>query len=295
MKRPVAAMDIGSNTVHLLVGYVRDGRIEPVDDASELVGLAEDVYSGGAISPARLENAVEAVARLVARARERGADPILLIATAAVRDAANADELAAAIHERAGIAMQTISGEREATLTYRGAAAGEEAATLQVCDVGGGSTEVIRAEAGTVTLQTSLPMGSSRLSRSFTADPPAAGEIERVHQEAARVLAGLPAWRPERLIVTGGTATALAQVAGSTARRYVMPAAELGRLRELVAAQPSTEIAARHGVEAKRARLLPAGAAIIAAIAAAAGAAEIVLTAAGLRDGLLIEHGESVE
>ena len=229
------------------------------------------------------------------RARERGADPILLIATAAVRDAANAAELAAAIRERAGIAMQTISGEREATLTYRGAAAGEEAATLQVCDVGGGSTEVIRAEAGTVTLQTSLPMGSSRLSRSFTADPPAAGEIERVHEEAARTLAGLPAWRPARLIVTGGTATALAQVAGSTARRYVIRPAELDRLRELVAAQPSTEIAARHGVGAKRARLLPAGAAIIAAIGEAAGAAEIVLTAAGLRDGLLIEHSESVE
>lgn len=293
MNQLAAAMDIGSNTVHLLAGRVSEGRVEPVDEASELVGLAEDVYGGGAISPARMDSAVEAVVRLAGRARERGADPILLIATAAVRDAANAGDLATAIHQRTGLQMQTIDGEREAALTYRGAAAGEEASTLQVCDVGGGSTEVIRAESGAVTLQTSLPIGSSRLARHFTADPPSAAEVAASHDEATRTLAAVPAWRPERLIVTGGTATALAQVAGGSGRRYVMPLDELQRLQALVTAQPAAEVAARHGIEPKRARLLPSGAAIIMAIAEAAGAGEIVLTAAGLRDGLLIETLES--
>jgi len=178
-----AAIDIGSNTVHMLVGAWRDGRVVPLDDAAELIGLAEDVYASGSISPARLGEAVDAVARLAHRAREGGANPILLVATAAVRDAANADDLAAAVRERTGIQLQLIDGEREARLTYRGAAAGEDASRLQVCDVGGGSTEVIRAEGGHVTLQTSLPLGSSRLSRLCPTDPPTADEVAAIVRE----------------------------------------------------------------------------------------------------------------
>src|SRR5947208_9706854 len=223
-----AAIDIGSNTVHMLVGAWRDGRVVPLDDAAELIGLAEDVYASGNISPARLAEAVDAVARLVHRAREGGANPILLVATAAVRDAANAGDLAAAVRERMGIQLQLIDGEREARLTYRGASAGEESSSsLQVCDVGGGSTEVIRAEGGRVILQTSLPLGSSRLSRLCPTDPPTADEVTAACAEAERVLAALPAWRPARLVVTGGTATALARVMGSTALRYEITRTEL--------------------------------------------------------------------
>lgn len=288
--RIAAAIDVGSNTVHMLAGRWRDGRIDPVADASELVGLGEDVYDGGAISPPRLDAAARAVVALAQQAREHGADHVVLVATAAVRDAANADALAAAVHDRAGLQMQTIDGEREAELTYRGATAGETARGLQVCDVGGGSTEVIRAAEGRVMLQTSLPLGSSRLSRAFTADPPMGGEIDVVAGTAERAVAALPAWQPERMIVTGGTATALARVAGGGERRYVMAADELARVRALLAERPAAAIAAAYGIEPKRARLLPAGAAIIAALREAAGAREIVLTAAGLRDGLLIEY-----
>ena len=108
-----AAIDIGSNTVHMLVGAWRDGRVVPLDDAAELIGLAEDVYARGCISPARLAEAVDAVARLAHHAREGGASPILLVATAAVRDAANADDVAAAVHERTGLQLQLIDGKRE--------------------------------------------------------------------------------------------------------------------------------------------------------------------------------------
>lgn len=287
-----AAIDIGSNTVHMLAGRWSDGRIEPIDEASELIGLAEDVYGGGAISPDRLSRAVEAVAALAQRARDRGATTVVLVATAAVRDAANANDLAAAVHDRAGLEIQAISGEREAELTYRGASAGEEAPALQVCDVGGGSTEVIRAESGLVTLQTSLPIGSSRLSRHVTADPPMPDEVISAYNEAARAIAALPPWRPARLIVTGGTATALAVVAGGTGRRYVMRVDELARVRALLSRRSSRQIAAEYGVEPKRARLLPAGGAIIAALCDATGVDELVLSAAGLRDGMLIEHFE---
>src|SRR5918911_2283458 len=231
MDEIAAAIDIGSNTVHMLAGRLRDGRIDRVDEASEMVGLAEDVYGTGTISLARLVRAVEAVERLAQRVRDHGARTVLLLATAAVRDARNAADLAAAVQQRTGIEMRTIGGEHEAALTFRGASAGEEAPSLQVCDVGGGSTEVIRAEAGRIILQTSLPIGSARLSRLFTSDPPTAGEVVRAQEEAERVLAVLPPWKPSRLLVTGSAATTLARVAGGTGRRYVMAADELARIR----------------------------------------------------------------
>ena len=293
MDEIAAAIDIGSNTVHMLAGRWHDGRVAWVDEASEMVGLAEDVYGTGTISPARLVRAVEAVGRLARRARDHGARTVLLIATAAVRDASNAADLAAAVQQRTGIEMRTIGGEHEAALTFRGASAGEEAPSLQVCDVGGGSTEVIRAEAGRIILQTSLPIGSARLCRLFTSDPPTAGEVARAHEEAERALAALPPWKPGRLLVTGGTATTLTRVAGGTGRRYVMAADELARIRAFLTVRTSAEIAAAHRIGVLRARLLPGGAAIIAALREAAGADELVLTAAGLRDGILIAFFET--
>ena len=162
---------------------------------------------------ARLDSAVEAVARLAARAREHGADPVLLIATAAVRDAANAGELATAIRaHRPG--MQTIGGEREAALPT--AAPGRRR-----CGDPAGLRRGRRQHRGDprrgrpVTLQTSLPIGSSRLARQFTSDPPAAADGPGLRR-GRPYPGGRAGWRPERLIVTGGTATALAQVAGGS-------------------------------------------------------------------------------
>src|SRR3982750_3852079 len=91
--------------------------------------------------------------------------------------------------------------------------------------------------------QPPLPIGSARLSRLFTSDPPTAGEVARAHEEAERVLAALPPWKPGRLLVTGSTATTLARVAGSTGRRYVMAADELARMRAFLTVRTSTEIA----------------------------------------------------
>jgi len=285
-----AALDIGSNTVHLLVAAWRDGRIAPLDDASEFVGLARGVYAGKTIAPESLDRAVAAVEKLVERARAKDAKVVRLVATAAVRDATNKDEVVAAVRQRTGLDLEIIDGEREAALSYLGASAGEDHDAQQVCDVGGGSTEIIRAAHGHIILQTSLPLGSSRLADLYQSDPPAADELARVDDAAKHALAGLPAWRPARLIVTGGTATTLAHVAGARERRYVMPTTELASLRELFAREKAAAIAHTYGVEAARARLLPSGAAIIAALCDAVGAEDVVLTGAGLRDGLLIEY-----
>jgi exopolyphosphatase/pppGpp-phosphohydrolase len=138
-----------------------------------------------------------------------------------------------------------------------------------------------------------MPIGSARFSHLFTSDPPTPGEVARAHEEAERVLAVLPPWKPGRLLVTGGVATTLARVAGNTGRRYVMAADELARIRAFLTVHPSAEIAPAHRTGILRARLLPGGAAIIAALRVTAGADELVLTAAGLRDGILIEFFEN--
>lgn len=295
-----AAIDVGSNTVHMLLARMDASQLEPLADQSLLIGLAQDVYASGRIGPRRLAEVADAVASLVQRARTAGAEKILLVATAAVRDAANHHELAAAVRERSGLDLQVIDGEREAALTYRGAVSGEGPSSAsgaseqdtrrQVCDVGGGSTEIIRAEGDTITLQTSLPFGSSRLSRAFSADPPVPDEVMGVYEQVTQAVAALPRWRPDRLIVTGGTAAALMRLAGGQGRRYEMPIAGLDGLRTLLAQYGSHEIAERYVIDAGRARLLPAGAAIIAALCASAEADTVVLTASGLRDGMLVEY-----
>jgi len=306
-----AVLDIGSNTVRLLVARVQDGRVERVLDQSEFVRLGRDVDRTGFLQPDREDAALRAIEKLATTARDRGANSIEAIATSAVREARNGKAFVERVRRETGLDVRIISGEREAYLTFLGATAGVslEGGAI-VADLGGGSTEVIAADENGVLWARSLALGSGRLTERYIRhDPPTGEDLAAVDAAVRDALAKLPhptrqrqrlihgtrAAREilvgtesggsiRRAIFTGGTASALARLAG----RDAFGPGEMQAVIDLVSSRPSAEIAADYGVQPQRATVLAAGIAALATIAAYYQAREITITHGGIREGALL-------
>jgi len=292
--RPCAVIDVGSNTVRLLVALPRDGTLEPLVDDSAFVRLGFGVDGSGALNPDRERAALEAIRRLADRARSLDADPVLSIATSAVRDARNRDSFVQKVREQAGVQMEVISGNREAELTHRGAMLGVQVEDgVVVCDLGGGSAELIHAEADAIRWAVSEPLGSGRLSERFVReDPPTAEEQEAVRAYVAEVLDALPPARVGVAIFTGGTARHIALLAGVQGARVSLTVDQLKAVQRLVCAQPASRVVEQYGVQEERARVLPAGVTAIVAMADYYAAPDIIITQQGIREGTIIDYLE---
>lgn len=319
--RPIAAIDAGSNTIHLsVVRMGPDGRLRLLADTSDMVRLGADVTERGAIGPEREQNAIAAVRRQVALARDHGATRILAIATEGVRRATNAAAFLEHIRAETGLAFELITGEQEASLAYwgatseSGASAPAHAAPRGVIDLGGGSLELIIGEGDSVTWRSSLPLGAGVTRRRLLPhDPPSFAEIIAAYDAiradlAACALPALPAPLAD-LTVCGGTATALATVAGRALRRQstgYLPAegptegvaANVGRHRGLskesldaliglLLTSQADEIARRYRVREERARLLLPGALTLFACMERFGVNQLWVSRRGIREGAI--------
>ena len=172
-----ACIDIGSNTTRLLVAEsARDGRLRELHTERAFTRLGSLLGPGGAIPPAVVRVGAEVIAEQVATARTEGVTSIRVVATAAIRDAANRDDFTAAVRELAGLPVEVLSGEEEARLAFLGATGSLAECPdglLGVVDVGGRSSELV---AGTrdegVAWATSLPVGSGLLADEHLHDDP---------------------------------------------------------------------------------------------------------------------------
>ena len=296
----VAAIDIGSNSIKMTVGRADNaGGIEQVDWASEVVRLGQNLDSTGRLDKERIEVAIKTLNRFAARARELGATRIVAVATEATRAAVNGANFIARAREAAGIEVRAVDGQEEAALTFRGVAASTDmAGAALIADIGGGSTELIAARDGAMHSAQSIPLGSGRLTERFmAADPPEASQLEACEMEADKAIRGaagpleLPTGTGTRLIVVGGTGEYLARLVPDAARIDLNAVRQvLSRLRTLTAA----ELAAEIGVPEARARVLPAGVAIVAAIAEWMKPDRIEISQSGIRTGLLMEAMDPV-
>jgi exopolyphosphatase/guanosine-5'-triphosphate,3'-diphosphate pyrophosphatase len=283
----VAVIDIGSNSVLLLtVAVAADGRAHALDEALATTRLGAGLHAGGRLDPAARDRTLAAVADLVARARRSGASHVWPFATAAVRDAADGAAFAGTVTATAGVALEVLAGEREATLAYAAVAAGLGwgDAPLLVADLGGRTTELTLGLGGAPQASVSLPLGALALSEVPEAKRP--GLVE-----AALAGSGLPARAREsgaRLAASGGTATALAAVdlglATYDPRRvhgHVLHRTALGELgaRGAAAGPPL--------LDPGRAAVLPAGALILERLSVAAGAAQVRVSDHGVRHAYL--------
>ena len=218
--RRVAAIDLGTNSIRLLVARFAEGESELKELARDMVitRIGQGVDKTGQLSPQALGRTLRVLERYCRRARALGADRIHLCATSAVRDASNRGDLARAVQDLTGEPMEVLSGEEEAALSFLGATKGlREPAPYLVLDIGGGSTEFVigdREPAGAVSAQ----IGSVRLTERYLhADPPSYEELEKLELAITSVLHQvedrIPVHDAVTLLGVAGTCTTLQAIA----------------------------------------------------------------------------------
>src|SRR4051812_24539264 len=144
MGAPIAVVDLGTNSTRLLVAEVESGRVRELERRSVVTRLGEGVDARGRLGDAAMERVFDTLAEYRRLIDEHGADPVVAVATSAVRDSANGQEFRVVLSERFGIDAQILSGDQEARLTFLGATAARDTdATTLVVDIGGGSTELV--------------------------------------------------------------------------------------------------------------------------------------------------------
>jgi exopolyphosphatase/pppGpp-phosphohydrolase len=285
-----AAVDIGSNSVHLLVAVVSGHRLEPLLDVSEFLGLGDAVDDRGALGEELRARLVQTLTSYVERARTLGAARPVLVGTHPLRGAADVADAVQEIQAATGEVVTVISHEEEAYLTLLGVTAGRPVRrNLVLVDVGGGSSEVLWVPMSGEPIAAGLPLGSARLSRRVVShDPPTAVEIRDLQREAQRIMEGAPAGQPDEIVIVGGSATNLLRLVRAAAiDRRVTPSRVMEALRVL-GEQTATETAARYGMREPRARTLAAGAAIVGEVLERYDADRARVDEAGIREGLLL-------
>ena len=295
---PLASIDIGTNTIRLLVAspITTGGALDLTTLASRTatVRLGYGVERTGQLDPERLARAVATVEEYRRVALDHGATTIFLAATSAVRDARNGPELRERIAATSGLTVEIIGGEREAALTFAGATLGQALdGTLLVADLGGGSLELIAARDGALLSAASLQLGSGRLTeRHIHSDPPVRAMIAAAAADARALLEPQATATPpvDRVIVVGGTAQSIPVL---VPRPNELKTLNLRRLEGAVAVltgTPVAELAIETGLDPERVRTLPAGVAIIRALLAAYGLDAALIGTGGLREGLILDH-----
>ncbi len=214
-----AALDVGSNTVLMLIAEVSGSSVRPLSELLRITRLGRSVDQEGRLDPDAAALTLAAIGEFVEQARGLGAQKILAAGTAALRDARNGAEFIGQVRQRTGVDLEIISGQAEAELNFLAAVHGlrvDPAEPMLIVDIGGGSSELIRCEQAAPAAMASLQIGSVRLTERFIRhDPPAPDEQARIYETVRAQLAGL-GWtdfHPHRLIGVAGTVTTVAAVA----------------------------------------------------------------------------------
>ena len=283
------AIDVGSNSAHALIAVVRDHAIEPVVDRSAFLGLGWAVDRRGVVGHAKQAELVDRLRSYAGRARGLEATSVTVVGTEPLRRAADAARVVRAVEQRVGVPFHVLGHEEEGLLTLVGVTGGHPVRrNTVIVDIGGGSTEVVVACADQDPLAVGVRLGSGRLTaRLAVHDPPRTDEIRAMSEEARGTLAAVVAPAPDDLVGVGGTASNILRVIDARGE------AELTRERldealGVLVSQPSDAVAERYGVKPLRARLLPAGAAILAAALEQFGLEQLRISDAGIREGLAL-------
>jgi len=296
----LAAIDIGSNSVHMVVAESSpDGGYRLLGREREMVRLGKTGLGDGALSEAAMQDGLEALAKMTTIARLRGAERVVAVATSAVREAANGADFLARVKALTGLDVQLLTGVEEGRLIYRAVREvvdlGPE--TAVIVDIGGGSTEWITAQAGELDQVVSLTLGSLRCAAELKGDPATPASLDRLRRKVEKSLAGaVPRTAVERLVATSGTAVCCAdlldyfadrswkEVSGAREVRVKDLAQLVERLRPLKRRQ----LADLPPVGGPRSDSLLAGAVLLQAFTAHAGVDRFQVSDRALREGLVL-------
>ena len=290
-----AAIDVGSNSVHLLVAVVRGHRLEPLLDISAFLGLGHAVDERGELGPELRGGLVDTLRDYVGQARTLGAERLTIVATDPLRRARDGAEAAAAIEAETGLRTHVVGHDEEAYLTLLGVTAGRPVVRdLVLVDIGGGSSEVLVVGPAGKPITLGLPIGSARLTaRIVEHDPPSPSELEALLVEARAAVAAAPPATPQAVILVGGTASNLLRIVPAAALDRTITRRRLAEALAVVATQTAAESAARHGIREARAKMMPAGAAIVGALLERYAVERARVSEAGIREGAVLAavHG----
>jgi exopolyphosphatase / guanosine-5'-triphosphate,3'-diphosphate pyrophosphatase len=299
-----AVIDIGTNSVKVLVADVAAQSVSPVWEAAAQTRLGAGFYAEGALQPGPVADTAAAVARFEAEARRLGAASIRILATSAARDASNPALLSDAVQHACGRTMDIITGDSEAAWAFCGASSlpGLTNSRILVIDVGGGSTELAVGAPGALDHHTSVRLGAVRLLETIPpGDPPQASALA-ASRSAARTILGAALLKfpkiqspPALGVGVGGAMAILAKILGgrNDMDRAWLDAAEVSptELTTLVERLWSMPLAARRilpGLPSERADVILGGAVIYEAVVAVFGLPRIRVSTRGLRFGALL-------
>ena len=286
----LAALDLGSNSFHLLVADADgSGELRKIGSHKEVLGLGAVVQQHGQLSDSAFQAALDCVERSSTVAAKLGAEKLVSVATSALRDARNGPEFLRACRERLSVEVELLSGDDEARLAYLGArsALNLTKGRVLVADVGGGSAEIAVGDGVDCDSVLSLPLGFLRLAHAFpVAEPGAATRLARyVQLEAERVRFQLG--RFDTLLLSGGTARAIGKLFGGG-----VASASTAQLLKLCdeLSETSPESLLTRGVDRNRCLTLGAGASVISGLLSGLGQREVRISPRGLREGALLRE-----
>ncbi len=265
-----------------------DGSIRELMTMRAYTRLGKALGADGLCPAAKIGEVASVVERQVGLARRLGAERVRVVATAAIREATNREQLVAAIEREAGIRADILSADDEARLAFAGATrmlGADPGDSIAVVDVGGGSTEIaIGTLADGVSWSHSFRIGSGVVADAhLRSDPPSPSELDAARAHAASTFHGLGAPAVDHAVACGGSAASLRRMAGAELTHEA-----LERAVHLVTAAPREEIAARFELDPERVHLLPAGVLVLDAVATALGV-PLAIGAGGLREGVVLE------
>jgi len=309
----VAVFDLGSSSFHLMVvDASRDGRLDPVLRRRSFLHLGTEVARTGGVPGDRSALAVRTVKRLHAAAEDAGADVVVAMATAALRDADNGERLLSRMERVLGSPISLLSGEEEARLCFLGQRAGVWVGDTPVLglDLGGGSLEAGIGTVATVDAVASVALGTARIRGELdTGDRLSVAERAAIRDLAVSRSAAITAMLERcpdarrRVVASGGTVRALARLAmglhrppprsGSSGTASVnqveLPAGQLHELADRLSTMDLDARMALPGVQARRAPLLPIGAVVFSTLVDHLGLRGVVVSEWGLREGAVLD------
>jgi exopolyphosphatase/guanosine-5'-triphosphate,3'-diphosphate pyrophosphatase len=302
----LAAIDVGTNTIKLLVASVEaDGALEVLARGKEMVRLGTETLFTGHLPEEAIEAGVSAVEKLVREARAAGAKEIRAVATCALREASNAHEFQAAVLRRTGVSLDVISGEEEARLVHLAARSEfpSQLDPLLVIDIGGGSTELVVSRQGRVVLNESIPLGVVRLASRFSRhDPPSREDRiaikKAVRAAARRAVAAVSRTGFRACVGSSGTIQSLSLVYEAairgreprTAGHRTLTRSGLKKVNRVLRSTTLREKLRVPGLDPRRRDIAVPGGILLAWILKNVGAEAIVVGERGLREGLLLDH-----
>ncbi|MGH7781537.1 MAG: Ppx/GppA family phosphatase [Candidatus Binataceae bacterium] len=303
----LGAFDVGSNTVLMLaVELEASGPPRALLERSRITRLGRGVDKNGRLDPESAARTLAAIVEFAAGARALGVERFVAAGTASLRDAADGHEFIARVHARAGVDLEMISGLEEARLSHLAVTRGlalDPSLPILIVDIGGGSTELIRAEPGHPLEMVSLQIGSVRMTeRYIRSDPPSDAEVREL---AAAIDSAIDTTRwkfqPAKMVAIAGTATTICAVAlamteydAAIVHGHSLARAEIERVVGMFHSRPLAERRKLPGLAEGRADVIYAGSMILLQLMNRFGASEAIVSDQGVRWGLIWREAEKL-